>query len=50
MKDDLQMMAGNVHGQSTGDPNDMLVRQGNQHNDSNPEGIMDLAQHSDHSN
>ena len=44
------MLTTTVHGQNATDPNDLLVRQSGQHNDSNPEGIMDLAQHSDHSN
>jgi len=49
-KDDLQMLTAAVHGQSPGDHHNILVRQGNQHNESTSEGIMDLAQHSDHSN
>lgn len=49
-KDDLQMLTSTVHGGAGGDPGNMLVRSGNQHNESTPEGIMDLAQHSDHSN
>ena len=43
------MLTTTVHGQSHGGDHDMMVRH-DQHNDSSAEGIMDLAQHSDHSN
>lgn len=47
-KDEIQLLAQSVGGHSS---DDMLVRHGNsQQNDSNHDGIMDLAQHSDHSN
>merc|ERR1711860_399639 len=50
-KDDLQMLSNAVHGTATSEHHDMLGRPpGNQHSDTTTEGIMDLAQHSDHSN
>jgi hypothetical protein len=48
-KDDIQLLAQSVGGHNDGS-HDMLVRHANQHSDSNHDGIMDLAQHSDHSN
>ena len=48
-KDELQMLANSVPGNVTTDgAGGLLVRQGTSHNDSNH--VMDLAQHSDHSN
>jgi hypothetical protein len=49
-KDEIQLLTQSVGGHNSDGSHDMLVRHGNQQNDSNHDGIMDLAQHSDHSN